>query len=126
VPSGQSTVIVGGGGRGGGGSGGVALAGHVVMHVPGPQSCLPSTSGQSHSPTWHKGRPVGLFDGPEQGGIRVGVHVVTGGGGGGGGPISTVLQSTFLSPCGKLLRSWPAGVLRLSEGLARLEAAGCP
>ena len=80
MPSGQFTVIVGGGGGGGGGGiGGVALAGHFVMHVLGPQSSLPSITGQSHWPTWHKGRPVGLFDGPEQDGIRVGVHVVTGG-----------------------------------------------
>jgi hypothetical protein len=49
------------------------------MHVLGPQSGMPLVSGQSHSPTRHKGRPVGLSDDPEQGGIRVGVHVVTGG-----------------------------------------------
>jgi hypothetical protein len=78
VPAGQSTVIVGGGG---GGSGGVALAGHVVMHVLGPQRFLPSISGQSHSPGLQRrlcwSPTVIRF--PEQGGIRVGVHVVTGG-----------------------------------------------
>ena len=121
VPSGQVTVIVGGGG-GGGGSGCVRACGacrHALVvaakllllsrraYQPARATAL---AGQAINPsvtvvsrTWRLTRR----------GTRGDLRTA-------GSPICTVVQSTVLLPCAKLLRSSPAGVLGLKEGVPRL------